>query len=102
MLKLHLRTVSKHNWKTFDDLIESMVLIVEIRVATDSNPENWQNRKIICSCCYYLKNNVCIHCLSLAAMLKLVSFPNEAKSLPIGNKPKRGRPALAKKALVTQ
>ena len=32
----------------------------------------------------------------------LVSFPNEAKSLPIGNKRKRGRPALAKKALLTQ
>ena len=35
-------------------------------------------------------------------MLKFDSFPIESKSLPISNKPKRGRPARAEKALLTQ
>ena len=76
--------------------------MIEIRVAIDCNSENWQERKLVCNCAYYLKNNLCDHCLGLAVILEFASFPDEAKSIPIGAKPKRGRPARAKKALLTQ
>ena len=35
-------------------------------------------------------------------MEKLIKIPSQAKSIPIGQKPKRGRPPAAKKALVRQ
>ena len=35
-------------------------------------------------------------------MEKFIKIPNEAKTLSLGQKPKRGRPALAKKALQVQ
>jgi len=35
-------------------------------------------------------------------MLKFAAFPIEARSLPMEQKPKRGRRSVAKKALLTQ
>ena len=35
-------------------------------------------------------------------MENLIKIPSQAKSIPIGQKPKRGRPPAAKKALVRQ
>ena len=66
----------------------------------NSNEKNWKNAK--CSCPAYFKNYICKHIIGLAARLKFIVIPNEAKTVPIGEKRKRGRPARAKKALETQ
>ena len=64
--------------------------------------DNWQDRKIICSCTDYLKNNICIHVLALAVILTVAKFPLEAKNTQLRQLKKKGRPSMAKKALLTQ
>ena len=54
------------------------------------------------TCPFYLKNDSCKHILGLAIRLKYCEPPVQAKKGPLGTKRKRGRPALAKKALLTQ
>ncbi len=55
--------------------------------------------KSTCTCPIYLKNFICKHIVGLAIRLKKYEVVPEAKSIPIGEKRKRGRPAQAKKAL---
>ena len=52
----------------------------------------------VCSCPAYLKNYFCKHIIGVDKLEKLVTIPNDAKSLPIGQKASAGRPPLAKKA----
>jgi len=101
-IKAHLKRQTKLNWKTFGELIECQTSLWEVQVSDDCDESNWQNQKLVCNCPYYLKNNLCKHILALAVLLKFVLFPYEAKSLPMEQKPKRGRRSLAKKALLTQ
>ena len=51
-----------------------------------------------CSCFSYLKQNKCKHIIGLAALEKL----STTKSVPIGQKPKRGRQQATSRALVRQ
>lgn len=101
-IKNHLKAQTKLSWQTFDDLIKCQTSLWEVHVAEDGDENNWQERKLICNCPFYMKNNLCKHSLALAATLKFVSFPDEAKSLPLEQKAKRGRRSLAKRALLTQ
>lgn len=55
-----------------------------------------------CNCPFFLKNYICKHIVGLALRLKLCKVPAAAKTVPIGEKRKRGRPAKAKRALLTQ
>ena len=41
---------------------------------------------------YFLKNYKCKHVEGIAIRLKMVDPPSEAKSVPLGEKRKRGRP----------
>ncbi len=43
-----------------------------------------------------------MHIIVFAARFKLVEIPDHAKNVPLGQKRKRGRPALAKTALIVQ
>ena len=51
---------------------------------------------------HFLKNSVCKHNLGMLIRLKLISVPLVAKTVPLGQLRKRGRPRKAKKALLTQ
>lgn len=62
--------------------------------------DNWLNSE--CDCCNYFKLFICKHILGIAIRLKCITPPAEAKTVPIGQKRKRGRPAKAKSALVRQ
>jgi hypothetical protein len=55
-----------------------------------------------CSCPVYLKTDLCKHLVGIAIRNKWIVCPDAAKAVPLGEKKKRGRPALAKKALLTQ
>ena len=57
---------------------------------------------ITCDCPFFLKKYVCKNSLSLTVRLNLATVPLAAKDIIIGRKPKVGRPALAKRALLTQ
>lgn len=61
---------------------------------------NWMNGR--CHCRNFFKEFICEHVIGIALRLKIVSAPNEAKIIPLGQKRKRGRPAKSKLALVVQ
>lgn len=90
------------NYNSLEELFQIEYSLWEIDVAVDIDQLNWIKRKLVCNCPYYSKNYVCKHTLALAVQLKLVTIPLNAKSLNIGEKAKRGRPAKAKQALLTQ
>ncbi|KAK7577988.1 hypothetical protein V9T40_010193 [Parthenolecanium corni] len=53
-----------------------------------------------CTCPYFLKNASCKHTLGMLIRLKLVAPPPRAKTVPLGQKRKRGCPTKAKRALL--
>ena len=61
---------------------------------------NWMNAKFNCPA--FLKDYICKHVVGMGIRLKQCIPPAAAKSVPIGAKRKRGRPARAKKALLVQ
>lgn len=62
--------------------------------------ENWIFGN--CDCCNGFKLFVCEHMIGIALRLKVASAPPEAKTIPIGQKRKPGRPKKSKPALVFQ
>lgn len=62
--------------------------------------EEWINGT--CNCPIFLKDYMCKHVYGIAMCTKLVVPRFEAKQVPLGQKRKRGRPKLAKKALIKQ
>ena len=55
-----------------------------------------------CTCPAYQKQYICKHTLGIAIRTNKYDPCAQAKNVPIGQKPKRGRPALAKRALLRQ
>ena len=55
-----------------------------------------------CTCPAFQKNKICKHTVGVAAIHKAIRIPIEAKSVQIGEKPKRGRRPKAVKALEVQ
>ena len=53
-------------------------------------------------CTSFLKKNICKHIVGIAILKGFCDVPVEAKCIPIGAKPKRGRPSKAKKAFIVQ
>lgn len=82
-------------WETFDSYNNSFQTFWIVKI-----PENgyWK----ICDCPEFFKKFICKHLVGIAIILKLIEVPVQAKNIPIGNKPKRGRPSKAKKALIIQ
>lgn len=62
--------------------------------------ENWKFGE--CDCANGLKLFVCEHIIGIALRLKMAEAPAAAKTIRIGQKRKRGRPAKAKPALQFQ
>ena len=62
--------------------------------------DNW--KKSQCNCPAFLKRNRCKHIIAIAATKHLVTIPIAAKQVLIDGKKPKGRPQLAKKALVYQ
>ncbi|XP_043210565.1 uncharacterized protein LOC122375318 [Amphibalanus amphitrite] len=58
--------------------------------------------KLRCTCPVYLKGNICKHVVGVAYFRDMLSVPEAAKTVPIGQNRKRGRPAKAKPALQRQ
>jgi uncharacterized Zn finger protein len=53
-----------------------------------------------CTCPIFSKSQICKHVVGIAITRKDYEVPPAAKSVPLGEKRKRGRPAKAKKALL--
>lgn len=52
-----------------------------------------------CSCISYLKNYLCVHVIAYLDKIGSLKIPSEAKSVPLGQKRKRGRPKKVGPAL---
>ena len=98
--KAIIKKRTKRDWNTLAELFEFSGQLYEVFLADDRDASNWEEQKLICSCPYYIKNNFCKQSLALAATKKFVSIPMNAKSLPLEDKPKRGRISHASKALL--
>lgn len=88
------------DWNTFDQFKKNNFACHHVSFPTPYTKENWLDGK--CSCKDYFKNFICQHIIGVSLRMKYVIAPDEAKNIPLGQKRKRGRPALAKAALVLQ
>ena len=71
--------------------------VLEVRI----DSQNVSN--LHCLCPFFLKHLTCKHSLGMLIQLELCDdVPLKAKSVPLGQKRKRGRSAAAKKALLQQ
>ncbi|CAF1449502.1 unnamed protein product [Adineta ricciae] len=87
---------NKKQWTTFNQFKKSYDMwCMELE-----NDTHWKTSK--CNCPYFLKNYICKHVVGMAIRLKYCKPPASAKTVPIGQKRKRGRPAKAKAALLMQ
>lgn len=84
------------DWQTFNDFKNSAFVVWEV----DTSNSNWS--EWTCSCPSFQKQYNCKHIVGVALRMKLVTAPDEAKTVPIGTRRKRGRPSKAKKALLVQ
>ena len=66
----------------------------------EMNDSIWEKSK--CNCPNFFKTYICKHIVGMAVRLKYCKPPAAAKTVSIGEKRKRGRPANAKPALLVQ
>lgn len=88
------------NWNTFDAFKHEAFAVVHTTFDYPVTSENWIYS--ICDCADGFKLFVCEHMVGIALRLKLVFAPSEAKTIPIGQKRKSGRPCKIKPALQHQ
>lgn len=90
-----LKKYTGRNWTTFNQFKKSFDIW-----CLEMNDSNWKKSK--CNCPGFLKNYICKHVVGMAIRLKHCKPPAEAKTVPLGEKRKRGRPSKAKPALLVQ
>ncbi|CAF1274703.1 unnamed protein product [Adineta steineri] len=64
------------------------------------NDSHWKRSK--CNCPAFMKNFICKHVAGMSIRLKYCKPSAAAKTIPIGEKRKRGRPSKARPALLVQ
>ena len=78
-------------WANFDDFKSWRTEVWTIVVSSAS---------VTCTCPFFIKKRQCKHALGIKIRRKEVAVPPEAKSVPLGQRRKRGRPSKAKQALL--
>lgn len=89
-----------NEWGTFEDYKREAFAVVHATFDYPVNAANWIFGN--CDCSNGFKMFVCEHLIGIALRLKLANAPPEAKTIPIGQKRKPGRPKKSKPALVYQ
>lgn len=92
--------IFEESYQTFDEFKKAQHSNIRVKFPAPYTRENWSRGS--CNCCNYFKLYMCEHILSISMRMRYICAPEEAKSIPIGAKRKRGRPAFAKAALVYQ
>jgi len=88
----------RENAKTFDEFRKLQFGTGVINIFDEGTADS-----SLCSCPYFLKHNICKHALGMLIRLKVVQAPEDTnKSIPLGQKRKRGRPAKVKRDLLVQ
>jgi hypothetical protein len=94
--KADLNKYKNNKWTIFNQFKKSF----DIWCMEFDNNSDWKKSK--CNCPAFLKHYICKHIVGIAIRLKYCKPPPAAKTMPIGEKRKRGRPAKAKPALLVQ
>lgn len=94
------RTSNYRAWKTFGDFKKDGFAFAHASFKYPVTEDNWIFGE--CDCADGFKLFLCHHLIGIALRLKITEAPAEAKSIPIGQKRKRGRPAKSKPALQFQ
>lgn len=89
-----------NNWTTFDELKVENFKFNYVKFPNPITKNNYCQG--VCDCGSFLKKYMCEHILGIGLRMKFVVAPDEAKSLPLEQKRKRGRPTRAKTALIVQ
>jgi len=84
----------------FADLESDSNSETEIVWTVKINSSDW--KKYTCTCPSFYKNYNCKHICEIAIIGGLFTVSPEAKNIPIGKKRKRGRPVVARTALIVQ
>lgn len=95
-LKIEKPSADIVEWKDFLKSFDTWKIVFP-----KGDTSNWM--KWSCTCPAFLKNYICKHVLGVALRKKYITedcVPSEAKCIPIGHKRKRGRPKLARHALI--
>lgn len=88
-------------WSDFDAFRKKSFSFHDTTFIYPPKRENWLQSK--CDCKDFFKLFICRHIIiDIGIRLKCITVPAEAKTVPIGQERKRGRPAKAKPALVKQ
>ncbi|KAK7115285.1 hypothetical protein V1264_001184 [Littorina saxatilis] len=74
------------SWESFDQYKESRNSVWSLTV---------EDNRIDCNCPVYMKSNICKHPLGMEIRLSISEPPAQAKTVPLGEKRKRGRPISA-------
>lgn len=82
------------DWKTFDEFKTNAFM----GWSTIIPENNWIDGR--CNCSMFLKQYMCKHIVGIAIRRRLCEVRYESKQIPIGQKRKRVRPKLAKRALI--
>lgn len=89
-----------NTWATFNDFKREAFAVCHTSFDYPVSSENWVFGD--CDCANGFKLFVCEHMIGIALRLKLIMVPPEAKTIPIGQKRKPGRPKKSRPALVFQ
>lgn len=87
-------------WKNFDCFKQQSFGFYDTTFEYPAKRDNWLRSE--CDCSDFFKLFTCAHVIGITIRLKCVQPPAESKTVPIGEKRKRGRPAKAKPALMRQ
>jgi hypothetical protein len=87
------KQMTECNWRTFADFVNCAFGIWKISI----NHTNW--KQSTCTCPIYFKQYICKHIIGICACLKLAIIPPTAKTVPLGQKRKVGRPGKLPGAL---
>ena len=74
------------NWKLFSTFQDYQVRLWEVAMEGD----DW--KQVTCFCPPFLKEYICKHIIGISIKLGLYTVRDDAKDLPLTQKPKRGRP----------
>ena len=96
-IKHYVSSIASLSFASFEQYHAVTFSIWCTRFPINVDSTNWLNGR--CSCPFFFKNNQCKHLIALAASLKLVTIPDCAKTVPIGQKRAPGRPMKARRAL---
>jgi hypothetical protein len=90
----YLQMTTRCSWKKFDTYRKCK----ERLWVLGYDERDWESST--CSCPVFSKTRICKHVVGIAITRKVYDPPPEAKTVPLGEKRKRGRPSKAKKALL--